>query len=252
MATGSAWAPEHTEQSTEAVTWGSRTAHGRHHPLLGQRKWGATPALLKHRRDLLAIYVKKRLPPSFRETVMIAAAGADSSRQCSFAHREWARTVGVSEKDLAAVENLRTDELDERTWAALAWAQAYARSDFREVPADVVAEFRRWFTPQERADIALAARTMYWLNETSNSVDAALARLRGAPEPGSTVFSEIVAVLIYALTVPPLVVWLGIRRRHKIIDMVLSIGPFFEEFEARGPDTISGPGLNYRGVPAPV
>ena len=32
--------------------------------------------------------------PQFREEIMLAAAGADSSRQCSFAHREWAGPWG--------------------------------------------------------------------------------------------------------------------------------------------------------------
>ena len=66
---------------------------------------------------------------------MLAVAGADSSRQCSFAHREWARAEGVPEAELAALEGLGFDSLDERKWAAFGWAQAYARSELADAPA---------------------------------------------------------------------------------------------------------------------
>ena len=49
----------------------------------------------------------------------------------------------------------------------------------------------------------MAARTMYWLNETSNSVDAFLARLRREPLPRSTLTTEIIALLLYAIVAPP-------------------------------------------------
>ena len=101
---------------------------------------------------------------------MLAVAGANSCRQCSFAHRQWALAEGLPEAELAALEGLDAESFDERTWAAIAWAQAYARSDFAEVPDAVDANFRQHFSAQEQADIELVARTMYWMNETSNGV----------------------------------------------------------------------------------
>ena len=168
----------------ETLRWGSMTVNGRHFPVLGERKYLATLKLLRRRRDLWAIYRRRRLEPRFREEIMLAAAGADSSRQCSFAHREWARAEGLSEEELAALEGLEFDAIDERKWAAFAWAQAYARNDFGDIPVDVAANFRHHFDAQERADIELAARTMYWLNETSNSVDAFLDRVKRELIPG--------------------------------------------------------------------
>ena len=221
------------------------TVRGRHFPVLGERKFLATFKLLRRRRDLWAIYRRRRIEPRFREQIMIAAAGADSSRQCSFAHREWARAEGLSEEDLAALEGLDFAALDERKWAAFAWAQAYARNDFGDVPADVKANFRHHFDAQERADIELAARTMYWLNETSNSVDALLYRVKRDLIPGSTRLSEVIALLLYVAIVPILLIWLSIKQRRNPISMFRGIRPFFREFEARGPDTISGPGVHF-------
>ena len=176
---------------------------------------------------------------------MICAAGADSSRQCSYAHRQWAKSVGVTEEEVVALENLDFTAFDRRRWAAFAWAQAYARNDLGTVPDDVDALFRRYYDAQERADIELAARTMYWLNETSNSVDAFLARLRREPVSGSTLTTEIVALLLYAIVAPVLFSWLSIRQGYRPIRMFRGMRPFFREFERRGPQTISGPGVRY-------
>ena len=228
-----------------AAEFGPMTAHGVHHPLAGQRKSGSTAALLRRTRDFWAIYRKHRLDPVFREEIMLAVAGADSSRQCSFAHREWALAEGLSEAELAALEGLDTRSFDERTWAAIAWAQAYARSDFAGVPAAIDANLRQHFSAQEQADIELAAREMYWLNETSNSVNAFLSRLGRDRAPGSTVLSELVALVLYAIAVPVLIVLFSIKRRCNPISILRGMKPFFREFEARGPNTISGPGEKF-------
>jgi hypothetical protein len=43
---------------------------------------------------------------------------------------------------------------------------------------------------------------MTWMNRDSNTVDAALSRLKARPVPGSGVPTELTALLIYAV-VPP-------------------------------------------------
>lgn len=228
-----------------ALRWGPMTVDGRHYPLSSERTLGATAALLRRGRDLMAIYLRRRLEPQFRESIMVAAAGADSSRQCSYAHREWARAEGLPDEDLAALEGLDFAALDERRWAAFAWAQYYVRSDLGEVPAAVDANLRRHFDAQERSDIELAARTMYWLNQTSNSVDALLARMRGHAVRRSTRSAEFVAILLYAVIVPMLFLWLSLRQRRNPLSMVRAMAPFLRKFEERGPGTISGPGVGY-------
>ena len=230
-----------------ALRWGPMTADGRHYPLSSERTLGATAALLRRGRDLVAIYLRRRLEPQFRESIMIAAAGADSSRQCNYAHREWARAEGLPDEELEALEGLDFSALDERRWAAFAWAQYYVRSDLGEVPAAVDANLRQHFDAQERADIELAARTMYWLNQTSNSVDALVARTRHQAIPGSKRTAEFVAILLYVVIVPILLLWLGLRQRRNPVSMVRAMAPFFREFEVRGPQTISGPGVRYAG-----
>ena len=230
-----------------AAEFGSMTDHGRHHPVIARRKPGSTAALLRRWRDLGAVYVKHRLDPGFREEIMLAVAGSDSCRQCSFAHREWALAEGVPEAELAALEGLDAESFDARTWAAFAWGQAFARSDLEAVPEAIDANFRQQFSAQEQADIELVCRTMYWLNETSNGVDAALSRLKRLPVPGSSVARELEALLLYALIVPVLLVLLAVKQRRSPIALIGEILPFFREFETRGPGTISGLGVRVGG-----
>ena len=223
-------------------------AHGLHKPIIEWREFtSSTAALARRAPDLRAIWFGGRLDPAFREEVMLAVAGANSCRQCSFAHREWALAEGLPEAELAELEGLQAESFDARTWAAIAWAQAYARSDFTDVPDVIDANFRRRFSPQEQADIELAVRTMYWLNETSNGVDAFLSRLKRDRVRGSTVLSELVALVLYAIAVPALIVLFSIKQRRNPISILRAMEPFFHEFGARGPHTISGPGQNYSG-----
>ncbi len=211
-------------------------AQGWHKPILEWREFArSTAALARRASDLRAIWFEHRLDPAFREELMVSVAAANTSRQCSFAHREWAKGEGLSLSELAAIEHKQPEALDARTWAAVAWAQAAARSHFRlaEVPAVIEANFRGRFSPQEQADIELVARTMTWMNRTSNTVDAALSRLRGEPVPGGGVLRELTAVLIYALTTPFVLVILSVKQRRSPISLIAAIGPFFREFEAR-------------------
>lgn len=220
---------------------------GRHHPTISQRQRGSTRALFRRAPDLKAIYVGRRLDPAFREQIMLAVAGANSCRQCSFAHRQWALAEGLPEVELAALEGMDAESFDPRTWAAIAWAQEYARSEFGAVPDAIDANFRQHFNAQERADIELVTRMMYWMNETSNSVRAALKRAKGSPVPGSDLPRELEAALLYLIGAPVILLGLSVKQRRNPILLFREIRPFFREFESRGPNTISGAGESFGG-----
>ncbi len=173
-------------------------------PIIQWREFGRwTAALFRQRKDLKAIWFgNDRIEPAFREELMLAVAGANSCRQCSYAHREWALAEGLLEAELVALEGLDAESFDAKTWAAVAWVQEAARSDFTAVPEAIDANFKALYGFQEQADIELVARTMAWMNRVSNTVDAAVERLRRRPVPGSGVGREVLAVVVYALVVP--------------------------------------------------
>ena len=231
-----------------AAGFAPSAAHGRHKPVIKWREFSrSTAALVRRAPDLRAIWFDGRLDPAFREAVMVAVAGANSSRHCSFAHREWALAEGLPEAELAALEELQAESFDAQTWAAIEWAQAAARSDFADIPDVIETNFQRRFSAQEQADIELAARTMTWMNRTSNTVDAAWSRLHGTPLPESGVLGELAALLMYGDVTPVVLAVLSLKQRRSPISLIGSVGPFFHQFEARGPHTISGPGQNFVG-----
>jgi AhpD family alkylhydroperoxidase len=203
-------------------------------PVIRARKPRATAALLRRSPDLKAIWLDHRLDPALREELMVSVAAANSCRHCSYAHREWALIEGLPHDELAALERRDADSFDARTWAAIAWVHAAAASDFTGVPDAIEANFRARFSPQEQADIELVARTMTWMNQVSNTVDAAWGRLHGDPVAGSDVLSELEAVVLYGLAVPPLFVWMGVKERRRPLELVRGMAGFFREFDARG------------------
>lgn len=204
-----------------------------HHPVVGSRRPGSTSALLRQRRQLLAIYLRRRLDPAFRETIMFSVAVADECRQCGFAHRTWAIGEGVPEANLDAIERGDMGPFDARTRVAITWAQAYARSDLTRAPDDIAAEFGREFSPLEQADIGLIVREMYWLNEISNGADAGWSRVHGSPVPGSSVISELRATVAYGITVPVLILLFSLKLRTRPLTLLRSMGPFFRGFALR-------------------
>jgi AhpD family alkylhydroperoxidase len=209
----------------------SRIARGGHQPLIAHRKRGSTRYLLRHAREIKAIWIDERLDPAFREQLMVAVAGANSCRQCSYAHRQWALAEGLSEAELAALEGLDEESFDPRTWAAVAWAQATAHSDFEAVPEIIDTNFRERFNAREQADIDLVIRVMYWCNEISNGVDAAWSRFKGEPVPGSKALREAEAVVLYVLGVPALFLVIGVKQHRRPMEVVRGMGPFFRQFQ---------------------
>ena len=204
----------------------------RHYPLIHHRKPHSTRRLLLRWRDLMAIYVNLRLDPVFREELMMTVAAADTSRQCSFAHREWAIGEGIPKDELAAIEAQDYGLFDEKKLAAFMWVQALARADFGPVPDTIDASFRQHYTAQEQSDIELTARLMYWMNETSNGVDAAWGHLTGKPGAGSRLRdAEALEFSTSSWSLPP-----G-DHRHQAAAHRGRPGPqhrpFFKEFEGR-------------------
>ena len=64
-----------------------RIAKGGHQPLISHRRRGSTRYLLRHVRDIKAIWINERIDPVLREQLMVSVAAANSCRQCSYAHR---------------------------------------------------------------------------------------------------------------------------------------------------------------------
>jgi hypothetical protein len=113
--------------------------------------------------------------------------------------------AGVTDAELAALENMDAAALDRRTWLALAYARERVGADFAPTADDeelvaIVAELGI----QTARDVENVARVMTVANRIANTLNALPDRLRGHPVPESRLFDEL---LINMLFLPG--AWLG-------------------------------------------
>lgn len=164
--------------------------------------------------DVVAIWGARRLDPRLREEVMLAVARANACRLCSLAHRQWALAEGVSDAEIAALEQERPERFDRRTWAAIAWAQARVRAAPDPVPGEFEAELARHYDAAEREDLALVVRVMTLANRSANTVEALRARLGGDAVAGSRLVDELAVGTVVLLSIPPVAGYLTFVRRR--------------------------------------
>jgi AhpD family alkylhydroperoxidase len=178
--------------------------------LLSQLWWVA-----RRLPNVAAIWGSQRLDPKLREEVMLAVARANACRLCTMAHRRWAAADGVSDAELAALENQDATQFDRRTWAAIAWADARTRASLGPVPAEFEDELARNYSAAEREDLDLVTTLMTVANRSANTFDALLARLRGRPVPGSRLLDELLIATGVAVSIPPVAGYLALARHRR-------------------------------------
>ena len=193
----------------------------------------STGTLIRQGRELYAIWGRDRVDPAFREELMIAVASVNSCRFCTYIHREWALRAGLPQDELAALEGLDADSFDARRWAAIAYVQAYAQSDFQSVPEPIEAHFQTFYNTREQRDIELISRVMTWANRAANTIDSLLARRRGEPLPESRARDDYIVggLGLVALILPACVVagW----RRTTPLGVLRDFTSFSKSFQER-------------------
>ncbi len=164
---------------------------------------------------------------------MVAVASVNSCRFCTYIHREWALRAGLPQEELAALEGLDADSFDARRWAAIAYVQAYAQSDFQSVPEPIETHFQTFYNTREQRDIELISRVMTWANRAANTIDSLLARRRGEPLPESRARDDYIVggLGLVALILPACVVagW----RRTTPLGVLRDFTSFSKSFQER-------------------
>jgi hypothetical protein len=116
-----------------------------------------------------------------------------------------AREAGVSDAELAALENMDEHAFDRRTWFAIAHARERAKADFACVTTgESQTALVEVLGAQTYRDVEDVARVMTVANRIANTLNALTDRQRGNPVPGSRLFDEL---LINFLFLPG--AWLG-------------------------------------------
>lgn len=147
---------------------------------------------------LWAIWIGGRLPRALREQIIVAVAKVNACRMCEHAHTRMALEAGVSDAELAALEDMNPSAFDRRTWLAIAHARERTRANFAPVADDASQEaLNEALSAQTRSDVEDVARVMTVANRIANTLNALPDRWHGKPVPESRIFDELVINFLF-------------------------------------------------------
>lgn len=165
------------------------------------------------------VWVKRELDPRFRETLMLAIARMNDSKYCSWAHHEWAAIEGVSDQELAQIENLDPSHFDKRTWLALSFVRELVAARFGPLPKALMQKMTAAYSPEEIEEITLVAKVMDFANRTSNTFDALTSRMGGRPSTAGRLLDEAVMSAAFVCAVPPILTYFARATNRSVPEM---------------------------------
>ena len=163
---------------------------------------------------IVAVWVRKRLDPLFREEIMVAVARTNACRFCNFIHGQWALTAGLTPEELERVGRAGGPSPDPERSLALDYAQALAAADFGAVPEELERQVRERFGEERQRDIETVARVMTLANLSANTLDALLSRARGVPSGHSRLIDELVIGAGFLVVYPVMILLLAVMQRR--------------------------------------
>lgn len=182
--------------------------------------------LASRRRDLAAIY-GGRVDPTLREEINLAVAQVNGCKYCAYVHTQWAQLEGVSDEDLALLDNLDPDDFDHDKWLAITYAQSLADANFAP-QSELAEELTSRSGSQVCDDIELVARSMTIANLLANTLDAFVARVRGNPNPDGRCLDEAVIASALVATAPLAIVALPVRLKMSPVRFVRDMLRFID------------------------
>ena len=182
--------------------------------------------LASRRRDLAAIY-GGRVDPALREEINLAVAQVNGCKYCAYVHTQWAQLEGVSDEDLARLENLDPEDFDRDKWLALTYAQSLADANFAP-QSELAEELTSRSGSQVRDDVELVARSMTVANLLGNTLDAFVARVRGNPNPDGRCLDEAVIASAMVATAPVAIIALPLRLKMSPVRFVRDMVRFID------------------------
>ena len=148
--------------------------------------------------DLWAIWIRGRLPRALREQIIVAVAQVNACRMCEHAHTRMALEAGVSDAELAALENMDESAFNRRDWLAIAHARERTQAKFAPVLEEASQEgLSEALGTQALRDVEAVARVMTVANRIANTLNALSDRWRGRPVPESRLFDELVINVVF-------------------------------------------------------
>ncbi len=194
---------------------------------------GSLLSLAGEAPTIYEIWGKHELDPGFREELMLAVAKLNDCRYCTWGHHEWAHAAGVSEEELAHVEDMDPEFFDRRKWVALSYVRAFVSGKFGSVPRELRKEMRANYTAHEIKEIELVVRIMDLGNRGANTWDAMLSRLRGHPAADSHIIDEAVLSSAFLMVAPIAIAYLAYASNRSFMETARSLIDYVSHYEER-------------------
>ena len=135
------------------------------------------------------------------ERIMLAVTQVNGCALCSYAHTRWALDMGLAETEVRGLLAGVADSAPSDELAGLAYAQHYA--DSRGTPDPGAWSQLTDIYGEDRAQCVLrATRMIMWGNATGIPLSALLARLRGTPDPRSSLAYEVLTTVGSMVVLP--------------------------------------------------
>jgi len=196
---------------------------------LGRRLAALVPEL----GTMYQVWLRQEVDPGFREELMLAVSRLNGCRYCSWGHHEWAQISGVSNQELAQLEQLDPSGFDRRKWVAISYARALVKEDFRRVQPELRRAVQHKYSPREIRQIELIANVMDVGNRTSNTFDAMLSRFKGAPASHSRIFDELILSGVFLAVAPAVVLYLSRASKRPIRELMSSLIDYTKNYEEK-------------------
>ncbi len=165
------------------------------------------------------IWGKQELDPGFREELMLAVAKLNDCRYCTWGHHEWAYLSGVSEEELAQIENMDSEGFDRGKWVAISYVRALVSANFGEVSPELRTEMSEHYSPKEIKEIKLVAQVMDIANRGANTWEAMLSRIKGNPANDSHLLDELLMSGVFWSAAPVVVMLLARESKRPFKEM---------------------------------
>jgi len=196
---------------------------------LGRRLASLVPEL----GTMYQVWLRHEVDPGFREQLMLAVSRLNGCRYCSWGHHEWAQISGVSNEELAQLEQLDPSGFDRRKWVAISYARALVKEDFRRVQPELRRAMQHKYSLREIRQIELIANVMDVSNRTSNTFDAMLSRFKGAPASHSRIFDELILSGVFLAVAPAVVLYLSRASKRPVRELVSSLIDYTKNYEEK-------------------
>jgi AhpD family alkylhydroperoxidase len=194
---------------------------------------GRLASLVPELGTMYRVWLKQEVDPGFREELMLAVSRLNGCRYCSWGHHEWAQLSGVSNEELAQLEQLDPSGFDRRKWVAISYVRALVSENFERVQPELRRAMQHKYSPREIRDIELIANVMDIGNRGSNTFDAMLSRFKGVPAAESRIVDEVILSGVFLAIAPAVLVYLARASKRPIREVARSLVDYTKNYEEK-------------------